>query len=147
MPRLQSLQSKNINRAHNSCGLRHANNGLNSHFHLIMISGTITDASGRTLSGQTLEAFYTSVMHAKPLSIGLNCALGAKEMRPHIEELSQIASCLCIGLSECRVYRMRWVNMMNILPTLRIIWKIGRRKVLSISLADAVVLRRRISGR
>ena len=59
----------------------------------IMISGTITDASGRTLSGQTLEAFYTSVMHAKPLSIGLNCALGAREMRPHIEELSQIASC------------------------------------------------------
>jgi len=59
----------------------------------IMISGTITDASGRTLSGQTLEAFYTSVMHAKPLSIGLNCALGAKEMRPHIEELAQIASC------------------------------------------------------
>jgi 5-methyltetrahydrofolate--homocysteine methyltransferase len=59
----------------------------------VMISGTITDASGRTLSGQTLEAFYTSVMHAKPLSIGLNCALGAKEMRPYIEELSQIAAC------------------------------------------------------
>jgi 5-methyltetrahydrofolate--homocysteine methyltransferase len=59
----------------------------------IMISGTITDASGRTLSGQTLEAFYTSVMHARPLSIGLNCALGAKEMRAHIEELSQIATC------------------------------------------------------
>jgi 5-methyltetrahydrofolate--homocysteine methyltransferase len=59
----------------------------------VMISGTITDASGRTLSGQTLEAFYTSVMHAKPLSIGLNCALGADQMRPHIEELSQIASC------------------------------------------------------
>jgi len=59
----------------------------------IMISGTITDASGRTLSGQTLEAFYTSVIHAKPLSIGLNCALGAKEMRPHIEELAHIASC------------------------------------------------------
>jgi 5-methyltetrahydrofolate--homocysteine methyltransferase len=59
----------------------------------IMISGTITDASGRTLSGQTLEAFYTSVMHARPLSIGLNCALGAKEMRPHIEELSQISNC------------------------------------------------------
>lgn len=59
----------------------------------IMISGTITDASGRTLSGQTLEAFYTSIMHAKPLSVGLNCALGAQEMRPHIEELSQIASC------------------------------------------------------
>lgn len=59
----------------------------------IMISGTITDASGRTLSGQTLEAFYISVSHAKPLSVGLNCALGAKEMRPHIEELSQIANC------------------------------------------------------
>jgi 5-methyltetrahydrofolate--homocysteine methyltransferase len=59
----------------------------------VMISGTITDASGRTLSGQTLEAFYTSVMHANPLSVGLNCALGAAEMRPHIEELSQIAAC------------------------------------------------------
>jgi 5-methyltetrahydrofolate--homocysteine methyltransferase len=59
----------------------------------IMISGTITDASGRTLSGQTLEAFYISVMHARPLSIGLNCALGASEMRSHIEELSQISSC------------------------------------------------------
>ncbi|MBS1929099.1 MAG: homocysteine S-methyltransferase family protein [Bacteroidetes bacterium] len=59
----------------------------------IMISGTITDSSGRTLSGQTLEAFYISVKHAEPLSIGLNCALGATEMRPHIEELSHIASC------------------------------------------------------
>jgi len=59
----------------------------------IMISGTITDASGRTLSGQTLEAFYISLSHASPLSIGLNCALGASEMRPHIEELSQIAGC------------------------------------------------------
>jgi 5-methyltetrahydrofolate--homocysteine methyltransferase len=59
----------------------------------LMISGTITDASGRTLSGQTLEAFYTSVLHANPLSIGLNCALGAEQMRSHIEELSQIAAC------------------------------------------------------
>ena len=59
----------------------------------IMISGTITDASGRTLSGQTLEAFYISVKHANPLSIGLNCALGAQEMRGHIEELSGIAQC------------------------------------------------------
>jgi 5-methyltetrahydrofolate--homocysteine methyltransferase len=58
----------------------------------VMISGTITDASGRTLSGQTLEAFYVSVMHADPISIGLNCALGAKEMRPHIEELAQISA-------------------------------------------------------
>lgn len=59
----------------------------------VMISGTITDASGRTLSGQTLEAFYNSVIHANPLSIGLNCALGAAEMRTHIEELSQMATC------------------------------------------------------
>ncbi len=57
----------------------------------IMISGTITDASGRTLSGQTPEAFWNSVSHAKPFSIGLNCALGAKELRPHIEELSRIS--------------------------------------------------------
>lgn len=59
----------------------------------VMISGTITDASGRTLSGQTLEAFYISISHARPLSVGLNCALGATEMRSHIEELSQIAGC------------------------------------------------------
>ena len=59
----------------------------------VMISGTITDASGRTLSGQTLEAFYNSIRHARPLSVGLNCALGAQEMRPHIEELSSIAEC------------------------------------------------------
>lgn len=59
----------------------------------VMISGTITDASGRTLSGQTLEAFYISMMHANPISIGLNCALGADDMRPHIEELSNISSC------------------------------------------------------
>jgi 5-methyltetrahydrofolate--homocysteine methyltransferase len=59
----------------------------------IMISGTITDASGRTLSGQTLEAFYTSIAHANPISVGLNCALGAEEMRPHIEELSTLATC------------------------------------------------------
>ncbi len=59
----------------------------------IMISGTITDASGRTLSGQTLEAFYISVSHANPLSVGLNCALGASEMRSHVEELAQIAGC------------------------------------------------------
>ncbi|MDD0852476.1 methionine synthase [Halobacteriovorax sp. GB3] len=59
----------------------------------VMLSVTITDASGRTLSGQTVEAFWNSVRHAKPLSVGINCALGAKEMRPYIEELSQIADC------------------------------------------------------
>lgn len=59
----------------------------------IMISGTITDASGRTLSGQTTEAFYNSVRHAKPFSIGLNCALGAAQLRPYVMELSRIAEC------------------------------------------------------
>ncbi|TDF81868.1 methionine synthase [Pseudomonas sp. H9] len=54
----------------------------------IMISGTITDASGRTLSGQTTEAFWNSVRHANPISVGLNCALGAKDLRPYLEELS-----------------------------------------------------------
>ena len=57
----------------------------------LMISGTITDASGRTLTGQTVEAFWNSVRHAKPVSIGFNCALGPLELRPHIEELSTIA--------------------------------------------------------
>jgi len=59
----------------------------------IMVSGTITDASGRTLSGQTAEAFWISVSHANLFSVGLNCALGAKEMRPHIETLSKKAYC------------------------------------------------------
>ena len=57
----------------------------------IMISGTITDASGRTLSGQTTEAFYNSIAHAKPLSVGLNCALGADALRPYVEELANKA--------------------------------------------------------
>ncbi|WP_225774237.1 methionine synthase [Pseudomonas sp. Marseille-Q5115] len=57
----------------------------------IMLSGTITDASGRTLSGQTTEAFWNSVRHANPISVGLNCALGARELRPYLEELSNKA--------------------------------------------------------
>ncbi|HMM54047.1 MAG TPA: methionine synthase [Candidatus Desulfobacillus sp.] len=59
----------------------------------LMISGTITDASGRTLSGQTVEAFWNSLSHARPLSFGLNCALGARELRQHVEELSRLADC------------------------------------------------------
>jgi 5-methyltetrahydrofolate--homocysteine methyltransferase len=59
----------------------------------VIVSGTITDASGRTLSGQTTEAFWNSVRHVRPLAIGLNCALGAKQLRPHVEELSRIADC------------------------------------------------------
>jgi len=57
----------------------------------VIVSGTITDASGRTLSGQTTEAFYNSVRHLRPLALGLNCALGAKELRPYVEELAGIA--------------------------------------------------------
>jgi 5-methyltetrahydrofolate--homocysteine methyltransferase len=57
----------------------------------LIVSGTITDASGRTLSGQTTEAFYNSVRHTRPLAVGLNCALGAKELRPYVEELAGIA--------------------------------------------------------
>lgn len=57
----------------------------------VMISGTITDASGRTLSGQTTEAFWNSVSHARPISVGLNCALGARDLRPYLQELSRVA--------------------------------------------------------
>ena len=57
----------------------------------LMISGTITDASGRTLSGQTAEAFWYSLRHSRPLSIGLNCALGAKDLRAHVDVLAQVA--------------------------------------------------------
>ncbi len=59
----------------------------------LMISGTITDRSGRTLSGQTAEAFWYSVRHARPLAVGLNCALGAHDLREHIEALSRVADC------------------------------------------------------
>ncbi len=59
----------------------------------VMISGTITDRSGRTLSGQTAEAFYASVGHGQPLSVGLNCALGAKELRQYVDVLAQISDC------------------------------------------------------
>ncbi|MCL2344681.1 MAG: methionine synthase [Desulfobulbus sp.] len=59
----------------------------------VMISGTITDASGRTLSGQTAEAFWNSLRHIRPLSFGLNCALGARELRQHVEELSRVCDC------------------------------------------------------
>ena len=64
-----------------------------------MVSGTITDASGRTLSGQTLEAFVTSISHVNLLSIGLNCALGAEQLYPYIKKISMIYRlqyiCLC----------------------------------------------------
>ncbi|MGH9311372.1 MAG: homocysteine S-methyltransferase family protein, partial [Vicinamibacterales bacterium] len=59
----------------------------------LMISVTVTDRSGRTLSGQTLDAFYVSIRHAKPFSVGINCALGARDMRPYLEELARMAEC------------------------------------------------------
>ncbi|MEW6166135.1 MAG: methionine synthase [Pseudomonadota bacterium] len=59
----------------------------------VIISGTITDASGRTLSGQVTEAFWNSIRHARPLAVGLNCALGGKDMRPYIAELARVADC------------------------------------------------------
>ncbi len=60
----------------------------------LLISGTITDASGRTLSGQTPEAFYYSVAHARPLAVGFNCALGADQLKAHVRSLSQVADCM-----------------------------------------------------
>ena len=62
----------------------------------LMVSGTITDASGRTLSGQTVEAFCNSIMHAKPLAVGFNCALGAKQLAPHVAEISRLAP-VCVS--------------------------------------------------
>ena len=58
-----------------------------------MISVTITDRSGRTLAGQTIEAFWITIAHARPFSVGLNCALGAAEMRPYLADLSRVATC------------------------------------------------------
>ena len=59
----------------------------------VMISVTVTDRSGRTLSGQTIDAFWVSIAHAQPFSVGINCALGAREMRPYLAELARIADC------------------------------------------------------
>ncbi len=63
----------------------------------VIISGTITDLSGRTLTGQTVGAFLTAILHAEPLAVGFNCALGPQEMRPHIEELARLAPCFTIA--------------------------------------------------
>ncbi len=81
----------------------------------VMISGTITDASGRTLSGQTPEAFWNSVRHIDPFMIGLNCALGAKDLRPYVDELSRVADTRVSAHPACRTssvnttkHRKRW---------------------------------------
>ena len=67
-----------------------------------MISGTITDLSGRNLSGQTPEAFWYSMQHLQPFSIGLNCAFGAEQLRPSVDEMAHVADTLCQRLSQCR---------------------------------------------
>ncbi len=59
----------------------------------LIISVTITDRSGRTLSGQTVDAFYVSIRHARPFAVGINCALGARDMRPYLAELARLAEC------------------------------------------------------
>lgn len=64
---------------------------------LVMLSLTVTDLSGRTLSGQTVEAFWNSVRHARPLAIGVNCAFGAQDLRPFVKELSRLADCLLVA--------------------------------------------------
>ena len=69
----------------------------------LWISGTITDLSGRTLTGQTVEAFWHSMRHAKPFAVGLNCALGAKELRQYVDALSQVADTLVSAHSQCRL--------------------------------------------
>ena len=77
----------------------------------IIVSGTITDASGRTLSGQTTEAFWNSIRHARPLAVGLNCALGAKQLRPYVEELANLADCYVCAYPERRpAQRLRRVR-------------------------------------
>ena len=81
-PRPRSSRSSRVLRARPACGVP------------VMISGTITDASGRTLSGQTTEAFWNSVAPRRPLSVGLNCALGARQLRPYVQELSRVAPVL-----------------------------------------------------
>ena len=74
----------------------------------LMISGPITDASGRTLSGQTCEAFYQSIAHAQPLLVGLNCALGPAQLRPYVETLA--------GLADCHVSAVSYTHLT--LPTI-----------------------------
>ena len=94
----------------------------------IMISGTITDASGRTLSGQTLEAFYTSIAHARPLSVGLNCALGAAADASAYCRTFKNRILLYFCLSECRVSRIPWAFMKKNRKKPHISWKNGPAK-------------------
>ncbi len=115
----------------------------------VLLSGTITDLSGRTLTGQTVEAFWTSVSHAPLLSIGLNCALGPHEMRPYIEELSRDRAGVCERLSECGASRSAFARpgFRRRRNRSRRKSAIGRSRAGSISSAGAAGPPRRISGR
>lgn len=73
----------------------------------IFISGTIVDSSGRTLSGQTAEGFYTSVKHVRPFAVGFNCALGANEMRPFLTRLANVAECHVLAYPNAGLCEMR----------------------------------------
>ena len=112
----------------------------------VMISGTITDLSGRTLSGQTAEAFWNSVRHARPLSIGLNCALGAKDLRQYVEELSNKADVLCQRPPQRRpAQRLSETATTKRPRRWRRTCANGRPAACSISSAAAAAPRRRIS--
>ena len=111
-----------------------------------MISVTITDRSGRTLSGQTLDAFYLSIEHARPWCVGLNCALGAREMRPHLEELARLAGELGQLLSERRSARTRSASTTSCRPRPRRCCATSRRAASPTSSAAAAA-RRRITSR
>jgi 5-methyltetrahydrofolate--homocysteine methyltransferase len=94
----------------------------------LMISVTITDRSGRTLSGQTIDAFYVSIAHARPMSVGINCALGARDMRPYLAELAGIADCYISCYPNAGLPNASY-------------WESSRRADLSTSLAGAAVPR------
>ena len=107
----------------------------------LMISGTITDLSGRTLSGQTPEAFWYSMRHLKPFSIGLNCALGAELMRPYLAELAARGRHAHLGLSQRRAARTPWASTTRRPTTWRARWSRGPRTASSTSSAAAAARR------
>ena len=79
----------------------------------IMLSMTLTDLSGRNLSGHTVEAFWHAVRHARPVTIGLNCSFGAEQLRPHVKVLGRDRRCADHGLSERRACPTNWASMTN----------------------------------
>ncbi len=113
----------------------------------IMISGTITDLSGRTLSGQTPTAFWHSLRHADPLTIGLNCALGAREMRAHLAEISRIAQTLVCAYPNAGLPNEFGLYDEGPEYMARSRWRIRRRGSRQCHRADVAARRRRIFTR